>query len=178
MPKKFLTLFLVLILGSCGFRVIYKERKDVDYPYINELAAIRIQKDRTRSGQELKNSLYDLLNPESLKVEPKYFLALTQTKTVSSTYTTSTGASGRNKVTLVVTYTLRNLETAATISSGSTSVNDNYDVTDNRYGTYTAEEYVLSNIARVAAQNIRNSIVNDLIEVRKKCEDKEFACPF
>jgi hypothetical protein len=63
-------------------------------------------------------------------------------------------------------------------------VNDSYDVTANRYGTYVAGEYVLSNLTKIAAQNIRNSLVNDLIEAKRKCEDKtqiekgeKFVCP-
>ena len=70
--------------------------------------------------------------------------------------------------------------------------NDSYDVTTNRYATSVAEETVAGNLTTVAAQNIRNSLVNDFIEARKKCDNKgkdedekdekdkveeEFVCP-
>ncbi len=183
MPKIFLIL-LLFSLSACGFQVIYKEHKnDLDLSLTKEMAAIRIKKDRVRLSQELKNNLYDLLNPDSIKNEPKYILTLDTKETISSTFTTTTGASGRNKMTLDVAYQLHNLQNGDLISSGSTSVNDNYDVTTNRYGTYVSEEYVKSNLTKIAAQNIRNSLVNDFIEVKKKCDgtakkEENFVCPF
>jgi len=168
MLKKLLTIFLLFSLCACGFQVIYKDRKDAEISYTHELAAIRIQKDRNRVAQELKNNLYDLLNPDYLKVDAKYFLVLTVNEVISPTFISSTGASGRNKLTLPINYHLKNLADAATISTGTTSVYDNYDVSSSRYGTYSAENYLRSNLTKVAAQNIRNSLVNDFIETTKK----------
>jgi len=184
--KKTFGILLILTFSACDFQVIYKEKvRGVGITYAQDLSAIRIKKDRTKLSQELKNNLYDILNPDYIKSEPKYFLILTAKSGISSTFTTFTGASGRNRVTLDVTYILKNLDNATTISSGTTSVNDNYDVTTNRYGTYNAEQYILTNLTKIAAQNIRNSLVNDFIETRKKCEglvklkeDEKFTCPF
>lgn len=174
MLRKFLITLLLLSLCSCGFQIIYKENdKDSEISYIKELAAIRIKKDRVRINQELKNNLYDTINPDSIKVEPKYFLTLTLTEAISPTFITVTGSSGRNKITLTVTYVLQDLATAETISEGHSSVNDNYDISSNRYGSYTAENYVRSNLTKIAAQNIRNSLVNDFIELKKRCDEKE-----
>lgn len=174
MLRKFFLTSLILALCSCGFQVIYRDREaGTDISYVDELAAIVIKKDRTKVSQDLKNSLYDLFNPDHIKASPKYFLTIKVTQTLSSTFTTSTGSSGRNKVTLTIFYELKNLETAQLISTGTTSVGDNYDVTTNRYGTYSAEQYIQTNLSQVAAQNIRNSLVNDFIETRKKCEGKD-----
>lgn len=171
---------ILLTLTSCGFHVIY-DTQDT-FAHMDDLAAIRIQKDRDRVSQLLKNNLYDYLNPESIAAEPKYFLNLTVTKSIHPTFITLTGASGRNKVVLNVTYTLKNLENGKVISFGNSMVNDSYDVGLNRYATHVAEESVAGNLTKVAAQQIRNSLVNDFIEVRKKCEGKVvveegFNCP-
>ncbi len=182
MFRKIFISFLLLTICSCGFQVIYKDHEEnSETSYVEELAAIRIKKTRTRTDQLLKNNLYDLFNPDYIKADAKYFLVLTITESISPTFISSTGASGRNKLTLTVNYELKNLSTSETISSGLTSVNDNYDVSSNRYGTYSAENYIRSNLTKVAAQNIRNSLVNDFIETRKKCDegikkDKEFSC--
>jgi len=172
MPK---FLFLLLFaLSSCNFQVIYKEREEgVDISYIDELAAIRIQKIRNRVGQEFQDNLYDILNPDYVKAEPKYLLVLKINTTITPVFITQTGSSGRNNLALTITYDLKNLETAQTIASGSTSVNDNYDVSIKRYGTYVTEEYVKSNLTKIAAQNIRNSLVNDLIEDKKNPRKKD-----
>lgn len=196
LPKRLLAFLLVFGLYSCGFQVIYneKEKDSTNLSYVEELAAIRIKKNRDRLSQELKNNLYDILNPDYIKTDPKYFLSLIIKKSSSPTYITSTGSSGRNKITLTISYELKSLKTATIISKGFTSVNDNYDVTSNRYGTYVSENYISSNLTKTASQNIRNSLVNDFIENKKKCnlqkdnknqpdlDSKEeletFICPF
>lgn len=178
--RKLILATILLSLFSCGFQVMYRDEES-HASYESDLAAIRIKKDRSRVDQQVKNNLYDVLNPDSLNVSAKYFLILKVTETVSPTFITITGASGRNRITINVSYELKNLETAATISSGSTSVNDNYNVTENRYGTYVGDEYLRDNLTKIAAQNIRNSLVNDFIEVKKECTekkaDKYFKCP-
>lgn len=168
--KNLLILIITLFsLNSCGFEVIYKENKlNNEQSYIDELAAIRIKKDRNRLSQLLKNNLYDLLNPQNISTDPKYFLILEISQSISPTFINLTGSSGRNKLTLNIKYTLKNLTDASIIATGNSSVNDNYDVSDNRYGTTIAEEYIQENLTKLAAQDIRNSIVNDLIELRKQ----------
>lgn len=169
MLKKYFIFLTLLSFNNCGFQVVYKAN-NIEIPYQQELAAIVIKKDRTKTNQELKNYLYDWLNPEYLKVEPKYFLTLSSQPTYSSTFTTATGSSGRNAVILSVSYVLQDIKTGETISTGSVSTNDNYDVTTRRYGTIVADEYTKSNLTKVAAQNIRNSLINDLIQAKKKAD--------
>ncbi len=173
LKRLLLAIFLTSLLSSCGFKVIYRQQDDGTSAYVNELSSIRIKKDRKRLSQELKNNLYDLFNPEMIESEPKYFLVLNTARSIGSTFTTATGASGRNQVIINVNYDLKNINTGETISSGSTTVNDNYDVTTNRYGTYTAEKYIENNLAIIAAQNIRNSIINDFIEAKEECEENK-----
>ena len=171
MLKKILLITIFLNLFSCGFHVIYS-KDDRDFSHIDDLAAIRIKKDLDRTSQLLKNNLYDFLNPDNIQVEPKYFLSLHTEKIVYPTFITLTGASGRNKVVLKVAYELKNLESGALISQGTSLANDSYDVTINRYATSTSEETVARNLTKISAQDIRNSLVNDFIEVRKKCDNK------
>jgi hypothetical protein len=170
--RKFFCLIFLLNFASCGFQTIYRDEVN-NTSYSDDLAAIRIQKERDHLNQELKNNLYDLLNPDSIKVEPKYLLVVRATKLMSGSFITQTGASGRNRITLDVFYELKNLENAMTISRGKTAVFDNYDVNTNRYGTYVTDETVQLNLTKIAAQNIRNILVNDLIEVKKKCAGVE-----
>lgn len=166
-------LLMLLSLTGCGFQTIYQDQKQEVAPYVEKLAQIRIQKKRTKIDQDLKNSLYDLLNPDFIKAEAKYLLVINNTIAVSPTFITIIGAAGRYKVMFNITYQLKDLETAKTIASGTTMVNDNYDITPNRYGTFVVDEYVKTNLTRIAAQNIRNSLINDFIELDKKEEIEE-----
>ncbi len=166
--KTLLALLFCLIISSCGFQVIYREGEaDNKTSYEQELATIRIQKDSGRLTQELRNALKDTFNPDYIEEEPKYILVLNMVKGVGGTFITATGASGRNRVNLTIDYQLKDAKTGEIVSIGSTVVNDNYDVQVNRYGTYVAEDYARSNLVKIAALNIRNLLVNDLIELKK-----------
>lgn len=162
-------MLMALSLYSCGFQVIYDEKdKQAEFDYEKELAAIVIKKTRVKIDQDLKSNLYDLLNPDYLKVEPKYFLTIELKKSTTSTFTTSSGASGRNRVILTANYVLLSLESGKMISEGFSTMNDNYDVTSNRFASYSADEYISANLTKALAKNIRNSLISDLIEMHKK----------
>lgn len=169
MVKKILfTLIICGLISSCGFQVIYHETDaENKTSYEQELATIRIQKDGGRLTQELRNALKDSFNPDYIDEEPKYILVLKMSQSIGGTFITVTGASGRNRITLSIDYTLKDAATGKIIAIGSTVVNDNYDVQINRYGTHVAEDYARSNLVKIAALNIRNLLVNDLIELKK-----------
>lgn len=166
--KKIITATLItFFINSCGFEVIYREKEN-GISYEKELASIKIQKSAGILNQQIRYDLYDLFNPDSITVEPKYFLVIRTSEAIGSTFLTSTGASGRNKITLTTNYTLYRLSDGAKFASGVTSANDNYDIQENRFGTYTAEEFTKSNLTKILAQNLRNLLVNDIIEIEKR----------
>lgn len=172
--KLLLALIFCSILSSCGFQIIYREAEGENQSsYEKELATIRIQKEGGRLSQEVRNALKDSFNPDYIDVEPKYILQLNISKGISGTFITVTGASGRNRVTLTLEYTLLDATTGKTLSTGIATVSDNYDVQINRYGTYVAEDYARSNLAKIAATDIRNLLVNDLIELKKNGNKKQ-----
>lgn len=164
----FIALFL---LCGCGFEVIYKDH-ELPTSLAYQLASIKIEKKRTQLDWELQNSLYSLLNPDKLEIDAKYLLILQTTTTTSSTYITSTGATGRNRITVATNYTLKNLETNQIVGSGSTTASDNYDISVNRFGTVVAEEYVRNNILKIISTNLRNALVGDFITLSKQSTNK------
>lgn len=171
---KFLKILILacFFATSCGFEIIYKEEKksgdDISYAY--ELAAIDVKNVKIRSDQIFKNNLLDILNPDNIKTEKKYFLDFTIIKTISPTFITATGASGRDKITLEVRYRLTELK-SQNITTGSTIVSDDFNIDENRFGNYNLEEATEQNLAKIAAQNIRNLIVSDLIDFNKKNQE-------
>lgn len=159
--------FFLFLFTSCGFEVIYKDH-NLPNSLAYQLASIKIEKKRTQLDFELQNSLYSLLNPDKLNIEPKYLLILKTTTTTSSTYITSTGASGRNRITITTSYTLKNLQNNQVLSSGEATASDNYDVSSNRFGTTVAEDYLKNNILKIISINLRNLLVNDFVQFAKK----------
>ena len=167
-----LTVFLTLFffINSCGLQVVYKDQ-NLSSSLSHELATIAIQKDRTQISQQLRKNLYDILNPDYIKTDSKFLLILDLKQSVNPTFITTTGASGRNRVSLSVNYKLKDIATAREVAKGSSEVSDNYDVSLNRYATNISEDYVKNNLTKLLAQNIRDMIINDLVELRKKCQD-------
>jgi hypothetical protein len=160
-------LFFLFLLNSCGFEVIYKDH-NLPNSLAYQLASIKIEKKRTQLDFELQNSLYNLLNPDKLDITPKYLLILKTDNYASSTYMTSTGASGRNRIIIHTTYTLKNLANNQVLSSGETTASDNYDVSSNRFGTTVVEDYVKNNVLQIISTNLRNALVNDFVQFAKK----------
>jgi hypothetical protein len=166
---------LPLILSSCGFKPIYKSNTNIENGenYAKELAAIQIKYKRKRINQELRNNLQKILNPNDIKVKPKYLLNVDIDKGLVSTFTTTTGSSGRNKVVLTASYVLKDLNNGEKIASGDTNAKDDFDVEEKRFANYVIEEAIASNLTLTIAQNIRNLLINDIIDnIRKKKEEE------
>ena len=173
MTKKIkLTVFLIsfFFINCCGLQVVYKDQ-NLSSSLSHELATIAIQKDRTQISQQLRKNLYDILNPDYIKTDTKFLLVLELKQSVNPTFITTTGASGRNRISLSVNYKLKDIATAKEVAKGSSEVSDNYDVSLNRYATTIAEDYVKNNLTKLLAQNIRDMIINDLVELRKNCQN-------
>jgi hypothetical protein len=168
--KKLFAITSFLFIFSCGFQPIYQANNSSSQISNKEdLASIKISQKRSRTNQELANNLDNLLNPKSIKIEPKYLLIITLRKTVSPTFITSTGSSGRNKVTLVANYKLKNIDSGAIISSGRSKAKDDFNVIqDNRFANYIAEEEIVSNLTLLIAQDMRNLLINDVSSFNAK----------
>jgi hypothetical protein len=172
----FRLIVLLLLLSACGFEVLYKDHQNSE-SIAYQLASIRIQKKRNKFDWQLQNNLYELFNPDKIPSPEKYLLIVDTDQSISSTYITSTGASGRNKITITANYVLKNLNTDQQIASGNVVASDNYDVSANRFATFVSEDYFKSNILKIIANDIRNSVVNDFSYNKKMCQDQNFNCP-
>ncbi len=174
MPKKIkifkIILYIIFILNicSCGFQVVHKDQ-NISSSISHELAGIKIKKNRTLLSQQLRGNIYEAINPDQIITNTKYFLILDIKNSISSTYITTTGASGRNKIIINVNYELRNAENMQKITNGTVEISDNYDVSSNRFGTYVAQNYVENNLTKLIAANLRNLLVNDIVEFQKRC---------
>jgi len=176
--KRYFLLFL--FLTSCGLHPIYKTGNKISnqsQSYKRELASIKVEVVRKKLNQDLKNNLEKVLNPEDIKTDPKYSISITLTRSLSSTFTNYTGSSGRNKVTLVASYELKDLSSGDVIATGTAIAKDDFDVGDKRFANYIAEDAIAENLTVIIARNIRDLLVNDIVnnykskDVVKKSSD-------
>ena len=100
-------------------------------------------------------------NEETLQEETKNDDVKLTSKT-SSTFTTSTGSSGRNKVTLIANYKLLDIESNDILGSGKISESGDFDIERKRFANYITEEQTIINLTKLIARDVRNMIINDL----------------
>ncbi len=162
--KIILMILALSFLNSCGFQVIYKNNPDkTELNYEERLASIKILAKRKRIDQKLESNLKEALNPNKIQVDKKYLLDVMLTKSIAGTIINPTGSSGRNKVTLTANYKLIRILDDELISTGNATVKDDFNVDNKRFANYVAQEEIELNLTQLIAQNIRNSLINDLI---------------
>ena len=172
MLSNFFRSAVVIILfftTSCGFTVLY-DQKDTGLNYEKELASIKIQKSAGVAAQELRTNIYSAINPDHLEEEVKYYLILTSSENISSTFLTSSGSSGRNQINININYQLKSYENDQLIATGSVSSAESYNVDLSRYGNYNTEEFARSNLLKSLSNKIRNLLVQDIITLKKSSE--------
>ena len=158
------TTLILFCVSNCGFQPIYqKPPEESRINYEDRLAAIKISTKRKRIDQKLRDNLGKVLNPNKIRIEKKYLLSIDLDKSTIGTFINPTGSVGRNKVTLTVNYKLIRIADNETISTGSISAKDDFNVEEKRFANYITEEEMELNLTQLIAQNIRNSLINDLI---------------
>ena len=167
MGAKIYFLIILSLFSSCGFHAIYRSDNkisDKSQGYNEELASINVEVTRKKINQDLKKNLEQVLNPDGIKVDAKYSINISLDKNTVSTFTTYTGSSGRNKVILTANYQLKDLKSGEVIATGTATAKDDFNVEQiNRFANYIAEDNIASNLTLIIAQNIRNLLINDIV---------------
>lgn len=158
-------------LNNCGFQAIYKTDVGDGTNYENRLAAVQISGERKRIYQKLNNNLEEILNPNKIQVEKEYILDIKITKHISTTFISATGSSGRNKLTLEADYVLKRILDDEIIATGNATAKDDFDVGSKRFANYIVEEEMELNLTELIAQNIRDSLINDLFKSQYNSEE-------
>lgn len=169
---KIITLLsLIIFQSSCGFQPIYKSNlKSDETNFENKLAAIEIKSERNRVGQKLKSNLEAILNPNNVNVPKEYILELKLDKDLSTTFINPTGSAGRNRLILGASYELKTKDDGEIIATGKASSKDDFNVETNRFANYITEEELEINLTQLIAQNIRDSLINDLFNKSDKAQ--------
>lgn len=169
--KKF-SLFTIFIatfsLASCGFQPIYyNNSSENNIDYHEKLTLVKIKKYRSNIHHELYRNLTKILNPYDVQKQKEYILDIKLTNKKSSTFTTSTGSSGRNKITLTAKYKLLDIKSNDILGFGTVSESGDFDVGDKRFANYITEEEIKLQLTKLISIDIRNIIINDLYQITK-----------
>ena len=127
--------FLLVTLSACGFQPLYKKHTVENLPNI-EVANIQ-----NREGQALRNILIDNLYTEGRPPDARYVLHIERMKerTVKLGIRKDATAT-RTQLQLSLTMVLEDRETGETVLKRSLRAINSYNILDNQYATYVAEE--------------------------------------
>jgi hypothetical protein len=161
------TIFIIIFsLTSCGFQTIYyNNSSENNIDYHEKLTLVKIKKYRSNIHYKLHNHLTKILNPYNVQNHKEYILDIQLTDQKSSTFTTSTGSSGRNKITLIAKYKLLDIKSNDILGSGTVSESGDFDVGKKRFANYITEEETKLELTKLISIDIRNMIINDLYQI-------------
>lgn len=145
-----------LPLAGCGFQPLYG-RTAAGASAVDELAAIQVEQIPDRSGQILRNSLRDLLNPNGQAlparyrlrvriIEPRQELALQRNDTIA-----------RVGYGVVATYVLVDAA-GRNLTSGASALSTNFEVSDSQYATLSSRNSARDRVMAQIGEDIRDQL--------------------
>ena len=159
--KKIGWLVLLLSLSACGFTPLYVEKTGGSFYYdgkfdatiADEMSKIKVSSISERFGQEVRNSLLDLLTPKGVPQEASYFLTVSVAdREVSQQAMRSDVTATNERIRYLVKYELRSQ--TETLVSGDSIAFVSYDILANPFSTTMAQKKAESDAAKIVANDI------------------------
>ncbi len=154
--RTFAPLFVVLLLGACGFRSLYGTDATGDAP--GDLATIEVNPIADRLGQQLRNNLLDLLNPRGRPANPRYFLTVQFEQSTQRLAIEKDAFATRANLRLLANFSLHDLDSRETVLSGKSLMVSSYNILDSEFATLMAEKDAKARAAREIAHDIRTRL--------------------
>ena len=154
--RTFAPIFVVLLLGACGFRSLYGTDATGDAP--GELATIKVNPIADRLGQQLRNNLLDLLNPRGRPANPRYFLTVGLDQSTQRLAIEKDAFATRANLRLLANFSLHDPDSQEIVLSGKSLMVSSYNVLDSEFATLMAEKDAKARAAREIAHDIRTRL--------------------
>lgn len=123
--SRYSLLLLLFFLQACGFRPLYAPEEGT---VVEDLSRIKISTISDRIGQILRNRLLVLLTPKGVPAQPLYKLDVTLNETKTELSLRKDATSRRTQITIVGTYTLKDLNTQKNLLSGNVEETSGYSI--------------------------------------------------
>ncbi|HEX6959023.1 MAG TPA: LPS assembly lipoprotein LptE [Ferrovibrio sp.] len=146
-------------LAGCGFRPLYGQRGS-GQGVVPEFAQVSIMQPDTRTDQEFRNTLLDMLTPEGSPEQPRYLLEYKITESVGSVFVTRSETVTRSNLQVSVSYYLRDYQTGQYVVSGGASSQASFNQTVNDYANLVAERDARARALRDTAEQVRIRLAN------------------
>jgi len=154
---KYVILLGGLLLAGCGFQPLYVAHDDV----FNQTAAIQIEPITGQEGYQAELILQKRLNPEQVKVAPKYKLTVTfHSPTYSNQSIRGDNLATLEKMSIKATYKLVNIQKNKVVIESSVDANGLYNLIKSPYATVTHQEKLYDNLIQAMADDIATHVLS------------------
>ena len=146
------------LFGCADYRPLYGQNGS-GHSVAADLAGVAVEEQGTRVGQIVRN---DLLSGLGSNPSARYSLRLSPIEKVLAVSTFSTSLASRYRYNLVVQYSLVNLASGETVTSGKSFSNVSYDNISQPVSDMAALNNAMERAAHEVAQDLRQRIAANL----------------
>jgi len=143
------------MFSSCGYKPIYSKNVNTN----KELLSISIKNIKNRSGQILRNSLLNQLNPERERVIIKYRLIIKISESRTDLGYRRDMSATRADLEVIAKYFLKNAKNDEIILKEETKSRSSFDVVESVYATIVAEKDAREKNLKIISDNIYTNLV-------------------
>ena len=153
--KLFLCLIIFFLFTNCGYEPIYSNNVNTN----KELLSISVKNIKDRSGQILRNSLLNQLNPEKERVIIKYKLTVEISESRSQLAYRRDMSATRADLIVTANYLLTEIKSGEIILKQETKSISSFDVVESVYATLTAEKDARNKNLQIISDDIFTNLV-------------------
>ncbi len=143
------------MFSSCGYEPIYSKNINTN----KELLSISIKNIKNRSGQILRNTLLNQLNPERERVIIKYRLIIEISESSTSLGYRRDMSATRTDLEVTAKYFLKNVKNDEIILKEDVKSISSFDVVESVYATLVAEKDAREKSLKIISDNIYTNLV-------------------
>lgn len=129
-------------LGACGFEPLHGERAS-GASTVADMSRVKIELINERMGQELRNELFNRLNPDGRSTAPRYSLKVVLNVGESAVSIEKDDTASRSNLSVNATYTLYSLPDGKPVMQGVSTGLKSYGIITNSYATLVARSDAL-----------------------------------
>ena len=154
---KYTILCFTFLLTACGFKPLYVSNEET----LKQTAAVQIEPISGEGGYQTELILQKRLNPDQMKVSPKYRLVVTlNAPTFANQSIRSDNIASLEKMTISANYKLVDIQKKHTLISSSVDANGLLNLVKEPYATVAAKDKLYDNLVRVMADDIATHILS------------------
>ena len=153
--RLFLSIIIFFIFTSCGYEPIYSKNVGLN----KELLSISVKNIKDRSGQILRNSLLNQLNPEKERVIIKYKLTVEISESRSDLAYRKDMSATRADLRVTANYLLKDIKNGEILLKQEAKSIASFDVVESVYATLIAEKDVREKNLKVISNDIYANLV-------------------